>query len=390
MVSKRWKVAVVALHPIPYQIPIWSELGRDPDVDLTVLYCEHIYEKQWEVPLGEGYAFDYFRNWGRSPHKGFFRRINPGLAWHLLTHRYDAVLVHGYDTVTAWLSIIAAKLSGKTLLFRGEATLAGSSKRLLWLRTLVLRFLFSLCSRVLYSCTANKEYYLHYGVREAKLSLIPCAVDNAYFQAEHLKWFPLRDQIRAELGIPPDGFMVVLVARLEERKRQLDLLKAAVLLEAQGIRNIYLVFAGEGASRLQLERFIADNPAINAHLLGFQHYETVTKYFSAATLGAIISDNDPSPKALNEMLNFELPVVVSDAVGTSMDLVAEGRNGFVVPVGDVDAIALAIRTLSEDPALARQMGRHSLDIVSNWTFARDALAIKQAIISVHSERDATS
>jgi len=92
----------------------------------------------------------------------------------------------------------------------------------------------------------------------------------------------------------------------------------------------------------------------------------------------ILSDYDPSPKSLNEMMNFSLPVIVTSVTGTSEDLVKHGINGYIVNSGDIKGISKYIKNLAIDRNLARNMGKKSLEIVRGSTFVKDAIAIETA------------
>ena len=76
-----------------------------------------------------------------------------------------------------------------------------------------------------------------------------------------------------------------------------------------------------------------------------------------ANAGIMISEYDPSPRAINEMMNFALPIVCSDGVGTAYDLVQDDVNGYVVKVGDIESIADSLCRLADDRELSRQMGQ---------------------------------
>ncbi len=52
--------------------------------------------------------------------------------------------------------------------------------------------------------------------------------------------------------------------------------------------------------------------AIKAVFTGLVGQKELPKYYGIADLYAIISDYDASPKSLNEALNFELPILVTD------------------------------------------------------------------------------
>ena len=65
-------------------------------------------------------------------------------------------------------------------------------------------------------------------------------------------------------------------------------------------------------------------------------------------------------------------------MGTAGELAVEGVNGFVVDVGDVDAVARALKKLVDNPGLCEEMGRASINIVENWNIEADARAIYRA------------
>ncbi len=82
---------------------------------------------------------------------------------------------------------------------------------------------------------------------------------------------------------------------------------------------------------------------------------------------------------MNEMMNFAMPIICTDTVGTAYDLVQEGVNGHIIQVGDVELLANHICTLANDREHSKQMGQRSLKIVSEWNFDRDVEGIEKAV-----------
>ena len=71
---------------------------------------------------------------------------------------------------------------------------------------------------------------------------------------------------------------------------------------------------------------------------------------------------------VNEAMCFGLPVVVSDQVGAASDLVMHGKNGFIFPAGDVEALANNIKQLMELSEEERSaMGTLSSDLIKEWS-----------------------
>ena len=58
------------------------------------------------------------------------------------------------------------------------------------------------------------------------------------------------------------------------------------------------------------------------------------------------SDAEPWGLIVNEVMNAAKPVIVTDQVGAAPDLVRDGENGYVVPVGDTDALARRLRDVT--------------------------------------------
>ena len=67
---------------------------------------------------------------------------------------------------------------------------------------------------------------------------------------------------------------------------------------------------------------------------------------------------EPWGLVANEAMNQHLPVIATDAVGAAAGgLVRHERNGLVVPAGDPDALAGALRAPARRPRPARAAGR---------------------------------
>jgi glycosyltransferase involved in cell wall biosynthesis len=75
---------------------------------------------------------------------------------------------------------------------------------------------------------------------------------------------------------------------------------------------------------------------------------------------------DPLPGVVREPMTRGRPVVATE-VGGNPDMVSDGVNGLLVPPGDADALAGAMRRLVDDPALRERLGMDALASVSDLT-----------------------
>jgi glycosyltransferase involved in cell wall biosynthesis len=92
---------------------------------------------------------------------------------------------------------------------------------------------------------------------------------------------------------------------------------------------------------------------------------------------------EPWGLVANEAMNRGLPVITTDAVGAAAGgLVRDGRNGLVVPAGDSNALAHAIRRLAADPALRARLGEAGAQDVRAFTYDAWAQGFSRALATL--------
>lgn len=135
------------------------------------------------------------------------------------------------------------------------------------------------------------------------------------------------------------------VAAFDITKGQLTLLKAAAALASRAPQvHFVLVGAGKHESDLRAAAAGLDN-------VSFEGWSNeVGNYLAAFDLFAFPSEREGLGSVLLDAMQFGLPIVASN-IGGIPDVVADGSNGILVPVGDADALAAAIERLADDEAL---------------------------------------
>jgi glycosyltransferase involved in cell wall biosynthesis len=96
---------------------------------------------------------------------------------------------------------------------------------------------------------------------------------------------------------------------------------------------------------------------------------------------------EPWGLVANEAFNQGVPVIATDAVGAAAGgLVEHERTGLVVPAGDADALAAALRRLHDDPALRTRLGAAGRDAVRAYSHADWAGGMARALAAVGAGR----
>lgn len=162
-----------------------------------------------------------------------------------------------------------------------------------------------------------------------------------------------RARLRRELGIGTDTFLVAWLGRMTEIKRADDLLHAFAAMRNRG-HDAQLLVVGDGPLRPDLEALAASlGIGSSTHFTGFR--SDVGVIYAAADAVALTSANEGTPVSVIEAQAAGLPAVSTD-VGGVRDVVRDGVSGFVVPPGEVMAIADRLGRLAGDEALRHRLG----------------------------------
>jgi glycosyltransferase involved in cell wall biosynthesis len=95
------------------------------------------------------------------------------------------------------------------------------------------------------------------------------------------------------------------------------------------------------------------------------------------------SFREPWGLVANEAMNQRCAIIATDAVGAAAGgLVRHERNGLIVPAGDAQALAAALRRLHEDAALREQLAANGARDVAAFTFDAWASGFEQALVGV--------
>lgn len=374
------KILIYALHPISYQTPIFRYLSQIQELDILVLFGSDLslrkvfYDHlQKEVLFNNNLYLDeynhvFLKNFAFDDRKGFFSRINLGYVSQIKSFQPDFVLIHGYETLTSWLIYVYCIFTKIKLIFRGEAILVtGGIKRGLinFVKNIIMPSYFKTFYRIIYSCNGNKEYFLHHNYPAERLISMPCSVDNSFIR-EWIKQNQKRIEIKKqELKANTYDLVVIFPARFTMRKRPFDLIHG--ISKANG--NILAIFCGDGPLKVEMID-LCDKLRINYLFTGFVDFDELYCYFAISDIVCILSEHDPSPKALNEALNFGLIPIVSNAVGTSKDLVQ--GNGYICNVGDQIQVGKILSSLVGNTLLVKKLKKNSLEIINNYSIEKSS------------------
>jgi len=417
------RLAFIVSHPIQYYVPIYRDLAKrarnqetgdtrqetaaDDAAEVTALKVFYTWrdagpardvkfgkEFAWDIPLMEGYDFEVVPNTSSEPgthhRKGL---INPELVERVKAWKPDAVHITGYNYVSHGQAIKELSEAGIPVIFRGDSHLLDGRGPWWkwWIKKSVLSRVYRWPAAFTYVGQANRDYYRAFGVPEPKLFPVPHTIEVGRFSEPHEELEAKALAWRRELGIPDDHFVFLYAAKLEPRKRPMELLEAFLRAD---LPKATLVFVGSGelesalrtrvntghgltrmkgrisplggAERTGQECSVLGDPSTRnapsaetenckpntadcAQQVVFVPFQNQSRMPLVYRLGdALVLPSGYGETwglAVNEAQACGRPSLVSDCVGSARDIIRESENGIIVRTGDWEDCVRGMRQM---------------------------------------------
>lgn len=217
------------------------------------------------------------------------------------------------------------------------------------------------------------------GVQRERISVMPNAVDCERFASG-----PDRGALREALGLAPDDFVFLCVARNHPQKDFPTLLRAfRRVVEKSADRGCTLIITGRGAPGLQ-DQAAACGIASRVKLLEFgastagegvpvMPPQGLVDLYRAADCFVLSSLLEGFSSALLEAMAASLPIVATDAPGIR-EIVRPGVQGLLAPCGDAENLAAAMIRMAGDQelrAISSEAARRTA-MEYSWSAVTDA------------------
>ncbi|MEU0842921.1 glycosyltransferase family 4 protein [Streptomyces sp. NPDC005962] len=185
---------------------------------------------------------------------------------------------------------------------------------------------------------------------------------------------------------PSDGNakLVVAAGRLIPVKRY-DLLVRAWATVATKHPDWHLRIYGRGPQAPALRRQI-DELGLAGHITMMGAHSPIETEWAKGAIAAVTSREESFGMTIVEAMHCGVPVVATDCPHGPGEIITSGRDGLLVPVGDVDGIAKGLLTLIEDGALRRSMGEAARVAAQRYAPARMAAAYEELFAELLARR----
>lgn len=286
-----------------------------------------------------------------------------------LINESGAGLVHARSRAPAWSAIKAAKAENVPFITTFHGLYGGqNAAKLAYNRVMVEG------EHVIAVSKYIAEHILeNYGTDPEKITTIPRGINVVHFDPEKVSQIR-KIQLVHSWGIEDNPRQIILMpGRMTRWKGQSDLIKVAKLLR-ETREDFLCILPGDDQGhvgyRQELQTAIEKND-LNAHVLIPGHLNDIT---AAYALSDVVVSASTEPEAFGrvpvEAQAMGRPVIAYGH-GGALETVVDGMTGFLVPPGDVSALAAGLDTILDlKPEARKQIGAQGrLHVLENFRLA---------------------
>ena len=235
-----------------------------------------------------------------------------------------------------------------------------------------------ICSSQLHKDVCCKNLFLS----PDKLSVVYGSVD-----AEKFNTSAYDSSIRKQLGLLDDDFVVCLLGRLSPVKGHEYAIKAVSLLKDLPVKVKLLCIGYESERKYDWLIGEAERLGVADRLVTIERCDNIPAVLNSVDVGIITSlGSEANSRATLEYMACGKPVVVTN-VGVLPELVAEGKNGFVIEKGNSEKLAETLKKLVLNKDLCSEMGKASRQrIEDNFTLKQFGLKMEAVYKTVLGSR----
>ncbi|MBH1939417.1 glycosyltransferase family 4 protein [Mobilitalea sibirica] len=349
------KVLWLTNVPSPYRVDFFNELGKY--CHLTVLF-----EKSDSSEREKGWVNHNFTNF-----KGVFlkgktidvdKAICPIVVKILRRYRYDFIVVTNLATPTGIMAIEYMKIHKIPYLLEGDGGFTKSGKGI---KERYKKHLVKGALAYLSSSKSLDDYFLTYGATPEDIYRYPFTSVLEKDIIPYVLNQEEKEQIKSRLGITKKK-IVLSIGQFIHRKGYDILLRASQNLNAD--TGVYII---GGKPTEEYEKLVKELKLTSVYFTPYKSKDALKDYSLVADLFVLPTREDVWGLVINEAMANGLPVITTDRCVAGLELIEEGKNGYIVQVGDIALLEERMIQLLEDNSLRLMMANFNLETIKCYT-----------------------
>lgn len=352
------KLLFLSNVPSPYRVDFFNELGKY--CDLTVLFEKSTSDERDES--WKKYKFSTFNGiFLEGKTVSVDTAFCPGVIKYIKDRSFNHIICTTFTTPTGMWAIQYMKRHKIPYYLECDG---GFAKNGQGLKEKIKKIFISGAKGYFSTGIACDNYYLQYGADLEKIIWYPFTslrekdIKKAPFLLEE------KQQIRTELGIQ-EKKVVLAVGQFIHRKG-FDILLEAVKDISSDI-GIYFVGGVPTEEYIEIQKKYRLQ---NVHFVGFKNKDELRAYYDSADIFVLPTREDIWGLVIQEAMACGLPVISTERCAAALELVKNGKNGYITPVENVEKLTRSILSIVDNKENIEKWGLNSLKIVQSYTIEK--------------------
>lgn len=365
------KIAIITNKKSPYRKLQIEKIATNKNYNINVYYTDSVViSRKWKIEKMNDVQEIELRKEGNKNHilNNIIKIVKDS----------DVLIIGGYDKFEYILLGIIAKLKKKPYIILHDGispTRIRKKERII--KHNIKKIIINNASAFFANGLSSKEYFFYQFKRlESEIFNQFLTVDvETIKEISNFKIY-YRETLRANYDIKDSQKVILYSGRLIKRKNVDVIIES--LSKINNKQEYTLLVLGDGEERHNLIS-LANKKGVTIKITGFiEDQRDLFKHYLMGDVLVLPSCNEPWGLVVNEAMAAGLPVIVSNECGSSLDLVKDNCNGFVVNAGNSIDLKDKIEFLFKKRKI-EEFGEKSKEIISEWTYEKSSESFTAAI-----------
>jgi glycosyltransferase involved in cell wall biosynthesis len=314
-----------------------------------------------KIEMLEGVVIHRYPYWFRL---SLSTHIWPSLLWKLPKYNFDILHTHVSGHLYVLLTGIVSKFKDSKHIHTTHCPWTDAFrpkilKPFLFVNNIFLNKLsFKLIDKVISITPWEVDTFLSKFTSKSKIKVIPNGMDKIFLKKRSPNNFKKKHKIK--------GKLVLFFGRLNPTKAPQILAKAAIEITKER-KDISFIWVGPDEGKLEEVRRLIEPYKNMQYIEPIRDKEKIAEMYQAADVYLLPSYREGLPLTLFEAYASGLPVVASPCNGIPYEL-KDGKNGFLVPYGNIQTLKKRILEVLDNQKLAKKFSKNNLEKAKNYTW----------------------
>lgn len=356
--------------PSPYSVGYINELGKLADV--TAVY-EQLSSKDRDSSWSSFSAPNAHVVILKGLSFGIHKKIALEEFILILKNRKSKIIIANPLTSCGILGILFCKFLRIPFIVQSEGGFAKNGKGF---KEHFKKFVLKGASLYLSGMGLERNYFLTYGAVAKRIKKYPFSSLGQEDFPQKLLTENEKNVLKKTIGI--DGKKVILyVGQFIPRKGVDVLLKAF-----SGIDSYAELFLIGGSPTTEYRRIIDEKRIKGVHFIDFIQLDELKKYYMMADIFVLPTREDVWGLVVNEAMSYGLPVITTSRCNAGLELIENGKHGYVVPVENEQELNDKMNLILDNPNLRNEMAQNCSDKIKSYTYENMARVIYNHLLNM--------